>query len=88
MVFSFFTGHSSTVFLLITAYNSFFPNHSPTNQTLIMFASIFLPVVTCLRLGALLGPSIRQDGAKGGLAAAEARGKLLRLGREQQGHQV
>jgi hypothetical protein len=31
---------------------------------------------------------LRKDGAEGGLAAAEARGKLLRLGREQQGHQV
>ena len=31
---------------------------------------------------------LRKDGAEGGLAAAEARGKLLWLGREQQGHQV
>jgi hypothetical protein len=43
---------------------------------------------TCVRLCALLGLPLRQDGAEGGLAAPEARGKLLRLGREQQGHQV
>jgi hypothetical protein len=42
-----------------------------------MLTSIFFIGCTCVRLCALLWPPLRQDGAEGGLSAAEARGKLL-----------